>query len=157
MKKLKNIKHVWSIMCESSIVDRDSNNISIHKVLEQLNISLSPENEVQRKKNGINKPFGVTFPFQIVSLWQSINPKITPVADAEIELFDSIGQSLQTVKFTFTFEKDKPRLRTIISSPVINVIDSGVYLFKIKIKESGESNFSEVAEIPLEVRVNKKT
>ncbi len=156
MKNNKDIKHVWSILCESSTVDQQSNNVSIHKVLEQLNVDLTKINkELYDKKTLINNPAQIIFPFQIVSMWQSINPKKIPAADVEIELFDFIGQSLQKINFRLTFEKDKTRMRTIIGSQAIIVTGTGVYLFKIKIKECGESVFTEVGEIPLEVRVNK--
>ncbi len=156
MKKQKDIKHIWSILSESSVVDQQTNSLSIHKVLEQLNINLSPKDQESTKDkmksgNGITIPF----PFQIISLWQNTALNKVPTADVEIELFDFSNLSLQKINFKFSFEKDKPRMRTIINSPSINITGTGLYLFKIRLKESEEEGLIEIAEIPLEVRVNK--
>lgn len=156
MKKQKDIKHIWTVVAESSVVDQQTNNISIHKVLEQLNVSLSvKDQETLKEAINTNKAFWVSFPFQVISLWQSINPKKDPTAEVEIELVDSIGQSLQTTKFKLNFQKDKTRMRSIIGSPTIRITGMGVYLFKVRIKEDDENEFSEVTEIPLEVRLIK--
>ena len=78
----ENVKHIWSVLCESSVVDQQTNNVSIHKVLEQLNIDLTLKNK-DSKENKIdtNQIVAITFPFQIVSLWQRINPKKAPTID----------------------------------------------------------------------------
>ncbi len=154
MKKQKDIKHIWSLAAESSVVDQQTNNVSIHKVLEQLNMNISLQDREALKKNPENALL-IPFPFQIISLWQSINPKKDPTAEVEIELFDSIGFSLQSTKFNLMFEKNKTRMRSIMSSPTIRITDGGVYVFRVRIKEEGESDFLEVAEIPLEVRLTK--
>ncbi len=154
MKKQKDIKHIWSVVAQSSLVEQQTNNISILKVLEQLNVNLSIKDQ-EGLKNNPGKAILVNFPFQVISLWQSINPKKDPTADVEIEFFDPIGLSLQNIKFKLQFETKKTRMRSITSSPVISIMDTGVYLFKIRIKEDGEDNFSDVAEIPIEVRVIK--
>jgi len=154
MNKQKDIKHIWTVIAESSVVDRQTNNVSIHKIIEQLNVNVSSQDQ-ELLNNNPDKALLVNFPFQVISMWQSTNPKKDPKAEASIELFDPIGQSLQSAKFNLVFEKNKPRLRTIISSPNIRVFDSGVYLFKVRIKEEGAKDFLEVAELPLEVRVTK--
>ena len=154
MKKQKDIKHIWTVIAESSVVDQQTNNVSIHKILEQLNINVSPKDQELLKKNP-GKALLVHFPFQVISLWQSINPKKNPKAEIEVELFDPIGQNLQRATFKLIFEPNKSRLRSILSNPDIRVFDTGLYLFKIRIKEEEEDEFLEVAEIPLEVRVTK--
>lgn len=153
----QNIKHVWSILCQSSVVDQQSNNLSIHQVLEQLNVDLSEKDrKLLNNDPKVDKVIGVPFNFQVISMWQSLNNKINPVANAEIELYDPIGQSLQKIEFKLQFEKDKPRMRSIISSPILRITNKGLYIFKVRIKEGDTNTFSEVAEIPLEVRVNNK-
>jgi hypothetical protein len=155
MKKQKDIKHIWNVIAQSSLVEQETNNISILKVLEQLNVNLSVKDQ-EWLKNNPGKAVLVPFPFQIISLWQSINPKKDPMADVEIEFFDPIGLSLQNIKFKLQFEAKKTRMRSITTSPIVSVIDTGVYLFKIRIKEEEEDSFLEVAEIPIEVRITKE-
>src|SRR3989338_5214550 len=55
------INHLWSIACSRTSVDRESNNISLFEVLEQLTLSGGP---IQPGKKGV-----VPILFEIVSLW----------------------------------------------------------------------------------------
>lgn len=155
---IENIKHSWSIICQSSVIDQQTNNISIHNVLEQFTAEHSKaEIELFRKNNpAIGRGIPVNFTFQMISLWQSQNPKIQPTADVRIELFDSIGDSMQKAEFKLAFEAGKARMRTIITSPFLVVSETGLYHFKVSIKEAGSDDFAEVAEIPLEVSVTTK-
>ncbi len=154
----ENIKHAWSVVCQSSIIDQQTNNISINAVLEQFTTEHSkPQLELFKKNNPtIGRGIPVSFTFQVVSLWQSQNPKTQPSGDVTIELFDSIGDSMQKIDFRLVFEAGKARMRTIITSPVLVVSETGLYHFKVSIKETDSEKFVEVAEIPLEVGVTTK-
>lgn len=145
-------------MAQSSIVDRETNNVSIQNVVEQVQFNVSASQiELFRQQNpAIGAFLPINFAIQIISLWRSVNPQVTPSADVEIEIFDSIGQSVQKADFKLQFEEGKGRMRTIITLPTVNVSDTGLYLFKIMVKEEGESTFTEVSEIPLEVLINKQ-
>lgn len=154
----ENIKHVWSILCGSSVIDQQTNNLSIHNVLEQLDLTLTvPKNTgLEKEKVGINQPVAIPFPFQLISLFRRTNPNKVPNINVEIELFDPIGLSLQKIEFKIDFPADKSRMRSIISSPSIIVTNTGLYMFKIRIKDADQDIFQEVAEIPIEIHVNKK-
>ena len=52
------IHHVWTVLCSRALIDRDSNNISIHNVLEQLNIAAPPQPDL-----------ALNIHFEILSLW----------------------------------------------------------------------------------------
>lgn len=156
-KDSKNIKHVWSMLCQSSVIDQQTNNISLQNVLEQIQVNISSKAAEDFKKQNptIEKGLPVTFNAQIASLWRSLNPKVTPSADVEIEFFDGIGDSLQKIEFKLVFEEGKGRMRSMINVPGLVITDTGLYLFKIKVKEEGESAFTEAGEIPLEIIVIK--
>ena len=154
----ENIKHAWSVVCQSSIIDQQTNNISIHNVLEQFSSEQSASQIATFRKDNpsIGRGVPINFTFQIVSLWQSQNPKIQPSADVLIEFFDSIGDSMQKAEFKLVFEAGKARMRTIITNPFLTVSESGLYYFKVKVREEGNNDFIEVTEIPLEVNVINK-
>ncbi len=52
------IDHVWSVLCRRSSIDRETNNISLFDVVEQLQLF-----------EGSEVPSSVAGPFEIVSLW----------------------------------------------------------------------------------------
>ena len=46
-KENKKIKHLWSLICTSSSVDKTSNNISLFNIIEQLNTTITKDDMVK--------------------------------------------------------------------------------------------------------------
>lgn len=158
MKKQTKIKHIWTVIADSYVVDQQTNNLSIHKVLEQLVVTLSPQDQKNWEENKVvlNK-FPIIFSFEVISLWNKVSPDSNPTGVVEIELIDPAGLTMQKANFDLQFEEDKLRTRSIAHSPVINISTSGQYLFKISLKETGVEKFLGVAEIPLEVKIENSS
>jgi hypothetical protein len=154
----KNIKHAWSVLTQASVIDQQTNNISMQNIVEQLQVNVSEKSSAAFKLEHpeVGNVLPINFPMQVISLWRSINPNVIPGGDVEIGVFDTIGDLVQKIEFKLQFEAGKGRMRTIISIPTVNITDTGLYLFKVKIKEDGEDDFTEVAEIPFEVVVTKE-
>lgn len=137
------MKHIWSIICKKSIIDSETNNITLNEVLEEITFSFS-------NKDLINKTVSFPFDFEVISYF--IATKESEKADMEIELLNpekkKIGKFIQKIEFP----EKKLRLRVRIKTPGISVGKNGEYLFKIKIKARGEEKFQTVSEIPLFIK-----
>lgn len=61
------IRHVWTVICESSSIDRDTNNLSLLGALESLSVRPPPDTS-----------FPITIPFRhhVVSLWVRGDPDV---------------------------------------------------------------------------------
>ena len=60
------INHIWSVLCQRSVIDSKSNNISLIDIFEKLEVNLSvPVSEGKNKVKKINVPVN----YEIVSLW----------------------------------------------------------------------------------------
>ncbi len=155
---MNNIKHAWSVLTQSSVIDQTSNNLSMQNIIEQLQVNISEKASAAFKLEHpeIGNVLPVNFPMQIISLWRSINPNVIPFGDVEIDVFDNIGDLVQKINFKLQFEAGKGRMRTLITIPAVNITDTGLYLFKVKLKEDEQDLFTEVAEIPFEVLVIKE-
>lgn len=144
------IKHIWSVLCKESVINKDDNNISIHGVLEQLSVSLSPI----KKTGKLPEKFGIPMNYEIVSMWQ--RSKEVEYAKAEIEYIfvDSENTELlintQTIEISKTSRRHRSRMK-ITGMPLTK---EGDYTFKVKIKEENSNAFRLVAELPLEVKIN---
>ena len=139
------IRHAWTVICEKSIIDIDTNNISLD-VLEQLNMPnllLPPEAE------------GIILPTQLeaVSLWyrspsdlgEKVNgrlrvevtghPETQPPAHIEIDLTESC------------------RLRTRVRSNTLSIPKnfSGNFYFVTEIQN--QDDWIEVSRIPVEIKI----
>ena len=57
------MQHIWSILCQNSTIDGDTNSLSIFNCFEQLNVDIDKSKMPQDKK--VVLPIG----FDLVSLW----------------------------------------------------------------------------------------
>ncbi len=137
------IEHIWSILCSRSVIDYETNNVSIQDVVEQITINGEPVD------NGF-----LPFPFELITLWGRkdnhetakgiekvtfITPsgKTDVISEAEIDLIN-VERHRQRVKF-----------------PGIPISEAGKYYFKVELK-NGSNDWKEVAAIPLVVVFQQK-
>ncbi|MBI2123728.1 MAG: hypothetical protein HYU04_00540 [Candidatus Wildermuthbacteria bacterium] len=143
MKQSQNFKHRWSILCRGSSIDKESNNLSIFNVLEELRIT--PPNEKIKERE-----IFIQLPLQIVTLWERRGEDKT-TSEVEIELFDPIGKALQ--KISYPLSTPQKRIRSVVNTNGIKVTESGEYLFKVKMRNDKTDRFEEVEEIPLQIAI----
>ena len=147
---MKNIKHIWTVLCRSSVVDNETNNISLQDILERLQINVSLND-----KNVNNIPEGIIVPFnfEIVTMWarEDFSNKKEIKVDAKIEILDPSGKKLGEMLNNFVMLPEYRRMRNRGKSGNIKLTSSGKYVFRVSAKEENEDKFIEVAEIPLEV------
>lgn len=143
------IKHIWSVLCRESVIDKDNNNISIHGVIEELSVSLAPVNGTGKLPEKLNIPMN----YEIVSLWQK--SKGVELARAEIEYLFIDSENKELLKNTQTMEipKTSRRFRSRMKIVGMPISKGGDYQFQIKMKEEGTDTFHLVSELPLEVKI----
>ncbi len=132
------LEHIWSVLCSRSIIDSETNNVSIQDVVEQITINAEPA------ENGF-----LPFPFELITLWgrkESDNPSkgieritfVTPsgksevVSEAEIDLSNT------------------ERHRHRVKFPGLPVSEAGKYYFKVAVK-NGNSEWQQVSAVPIKV------
>lgn len=161
IKKMQSIEHVWSVLCISSSVDKESNNISLFNIVEQLAVSpiIKPPVSTNGKtvttkpKNSRDVTF-VQFPMEIVSFWnreESDKNKESPV-NIEIDLIGPNKKSITKKEIEFVFKKGYKRTRFIIKLNGVEINTFGEYKYNINVKIPEKSIFENVAQIPLEIK-----
>jgi len=140
------IEHVFSLLCRKSIIDQDTNNLSISEVLERLTI----QTEGPKSNDHIRVPVE----FEIVSLWRKI-VKDSFKGEIVITLLDPDKKVLHTQTVPLTIKPTFDRYRTRVRAKGIPVSKEGTYRFKISVEENGKE--SVVANIPLEVKISTKS
>lgn len=130
------MKHLWSIICNKLIVDKNTNSATLVDILEEIRIEKS-----DTKGNKILPIF-----FDLVSLW-GVEDEIDYEKENNviIEFYDSKKKKLNEFKFSFFVPNKRKRVGTNIRFDRFFYEDSGSYSIKIK------HNNKEVGEIPLEV------
>ena len=123
------INHLWSIACSRTSVDRESNNISLFEVLEQLTLSGGP---IQPGKKGV-----VPILFEIVSLWTKEHENETIKGRGRTVLVAPSGAELPLLEFDIDLSNHQ-RLRTINRITGLRIGEEGKHYFRIYLQTDGQ-------------------
>lgn len=135
------IQHVWSVLCSKSSIDKETNNISLFEVIEQL-----------QGEGWMGEPVLVPYPLELVSLWARAEPNRPSRGEARVILHSPSG----TTKISATQQVDLSefrRLRHRIKIPGLRVNGPGFYTFLVEVRQEEQEHWEPVARIPLEIQI----
>ncbi len=134
------INHVWTILCSQSVIDKDTNNISLQNVLEQLNIS----GPIPSDKDPALLPLRL----ELVSLWERIPNDKEARGRYQVLINSPSGATLSSLESDIDLSfYTRTRSRGRING--LQVPESGRYAFRILLIEPGDDDWRQVADIPL--------
>ena len=138
------IRHVWSVLCSRSVIDKDTNNVSIHDVIEQIGIQGEP------------KPDGfLAMPFEIISLWTR-DASNAPIEGSErISVITPSGNESIAAEVQLDLTKVE-RHRHRVKFGGLPIVEEGNYYFLVELKY-GDTEWNEVAKLPLKVLFDTKS
>lgn len=140
------IEHIWSVACTRALIDKDSNNVTLSEVLEQLTV----EAAIPRSDFPGGEPV-LPIEFEIVSFWIRTNPE-TPAKGVARILIQPPGGSASPAGDPFDVDlSEYERLRTRSRFSGLPVHESGRYWFIVQQQSGGD--WTEVARVPLQVSV----
>lgn len=137
------MKHIWSVLCTKSIIDQETNNLSLINVIEEIR----PQSPLPEKGE---VPFG----YSLVTLWTRDKQKEPESGDVRIKFISPSGKTLQTcMEYTVTLDNNtqRSRVRAVIQSLPIN--QGGIYNFRIEYKVG--SSWKKASEIPVTISTTK--
>lgn len=136
------IDHAWSVLCSNSIIDRESNNISLIDILEQWN--LPPDSEF---------PVVIGNPFVLVTMWSRANLSHGVKGRAKISIRNPNDETKDMPEYEIGLE-NHGRFRHRSGFQGFQLISEGKYVFDVFLLHDGEEEISQVvASVPLEVRL----
>jgi hypothetical protein len=141
------IYHAWTTVCQKSIIDRDSNNISLD-ILEQVSVSMPP---IPEGKDVIILPISI----EIVSLWyREMNEKGSK-GNGRIKIFDpknnEVGSADIDIDLTNS-HRHRTRIR-LDGLPILKDIVSQTFHITTEIESNDK--WTEVARVPLQAEAKK--
>ncbi len=151
------VTHVWSVLCRSSVIDPQTNNISLSNIIERVTLKRDPK-LVQYDgslSSEIKPDVVIGIPLEIVSLWRRNSAGSELKADVVIDLFGPEGEVINTFPYNFEMKNEHRRIRTRLLFGEIHTKGGGDHFLVVKIKEAGEKDFRPVAHIPLEVVIQQ--
>jgi hypothetical protein len=138
------IRHIWSLLCRSSVIDKDSNALSIFDTFEELTI-LQP----------VDEPGIVPFSFQLVTLWARADGS-KPVKGRARMVTVNPGQDEGAPTLIQIDLTQHTRLRQRVTFGALKVKAAGVKEFRLDL-ENEDGTWQTVARIPLEIKVEPRT
>ncbi|MGC2831922.1 MAG: hypothetical protein WB994_19950 [Candidatus Acidiferrum sp.] len=135
------IDHIWSLLCGKSSTDRETNNLSLFDVIEQINL-LGPVPEPGQQTL-------LPMPFELISLWSRSDPTHAEESTARIKLLAPNSVELLTQEFPINLNP-VIRLRTQMKSLAFPLSGPGRYTFTVEIRRA-EANWEIVARIPVQI------
>ena len=146
----QNIRHEWSIMCTGISVDKETNNLTLFNIIEQIQL---PKQNLLQSGEGAQKKSTIPLAFYLISMWRrsEIN---TPLKGAvEIQLTDPQGKTTQTGSYKIEFAGTIERLRSWIQWVGLDVDRSGLYALKVFFKEDGKNQPEPMGETYLSIEI----
>ncbi len=147
------IRHIWSVLCSKSSIDKDTNNVSLFEVLEQVSFNVKGPYAEKAKKIARNEHIVAPFNFEVVTLLDRESPRGEPEVALKAGIVDPAGKTLGNFDHLVRFVEGKRRMRVVMKIIGMPVNKSGVYRVMIMLKEQGGGDYKIVAEIPLEVTI----
>lgn len=145
------VKYVWSVLASSSSVDKQTNNLSLYNLLEELSLLKSEVAQKQKEAKGAFLP--VVFPFQLVTLWERAETGAIE-AQAKIQLVDPEGKILTDAIYGFKIEAQQERNRFIANFNAFPFTREGIYEFRTLLKKGDE--FIQVGSVSFRVKLTEK-
>ena len=142
------MKIIWALLCETTIVNRDNNNISLINVVDEITIPASPP----QGPSGSDPELIKLLALNMVVLWVRSNLSTPESGEARIKVVapDDIEILSAEMKVDLT---ESQRVRAVGQmTENFPFTQEGQYLFKIAAKTTG-LDWQELFELPLWVNV----
>jgi hypothetical protein len=152
------IKHIWSVLCRRSVIDGQSNNLSLFDVFEQIGINIDqPANDLKNGEFLDNLPRVLPYEYSLVTFWtREEADNGTLKMDIKLEIVDPKGAVIKDQVFETEIPEGNRRMRHLTKLTHLFLTSSGVYCFKIMYRSTGAKEYTLAAELPLEVKIEKK-
>jgi hypothetical protein len=141
------IEHIWTILCSRVITSRETNNVSLIEVTEELKLDVGTEGDKESTDQSVI-PLPVSL--VLVSLWSRMEDNKPIVGTAKDIMLTPSGKTLGEHEFKIDLS-DHMRMRTmrnLINLP-IPVKESGKYRFRTELLAEETKTWKAVSNIPL--------
>lgn len=135
------IDHVWTVVCRQSVIDRDSKNLSLFNVLEQI--------AVQGEANTGERRL-IPMDLEVVSLWSRSDYDVSAKGVQRLTLLSPDEESLASGEQEIDLSKHR-RFRNRARFRGLPMKGAGRYVFRVDQMTEGGAEWQHVMDIPLEV------
>ena len=142
------MKHIWSIICEKSSIDFESNLLSLFNCVEEMKFVVDKTKMLPKGK------LVIPVNFQIVSFWSIEDFNKENILDIKWEFSAPKEKVLNEFKNILKIKKGIKRFRNRTNVQGMPITESGRYYFRIWQKKNNK--FELVSELPIDVDLSYK-
>lgn len=153
LKKLKKVSYIGSIFCNFSVIDQETNNLSVFNIIEEINIPSSALKE-SVDKNLKDTIKVIPMVVELITLWRKLIPSEEVNGRTKVELIDPEKKVLQIIDNQLSIKSEHKTLRNRIRMSGIKVSKSGEYKFRVSASENGQE-YIEVGFLSFNINIHK--
>ncbi len=135
------IEHVWTVLCARASIDKETNNISLFEVVEQL--------QVVGPRPPDDATVLIPVSMELVTLWERTDWAIPTRGTARMALRLPDNQLYEAPLEMAVDLSTSPRHRSVMKFGAIPFRLPGVIRFEVSIRGDGQANWRIVAKVPL--------
>jgi hypothetical protein len=143
------VRHIWSVVCQSSTIDQDDNSLSINNVLDTINIRLDEGKQKSTK-------FVIPLNFEVVSLLSNVKSEQETRVEIKVVILNPNMDKLGDFTTPIIIPSGKKRMRSRIKMSGLPIKGQGDYVVLVSIKTEEDKEFKNVADLPFEVKFEKE-
>ena len=145
------IHHIWSVLCRTSIVNAQTNSITLSDVMEfiAINAVVDPATDLEKTDT-----FSFPIDYEVTALLARDDASHAEAAELLIKQNDPKHKLLMETTQAFTMPIGMSRIRLRLQIHGVTVSTTGKYNFEIGLKQPGQAHAALVASVPLEVQLN---
>lgn len=142
-------KHVWTVLCRSSVVDRETNILSLLDITEHMNMEGSADlfEEAKQKESP-----AVPVEFQLISFWIRSDLSVPETKLLRVYLVAPDAWQSPPVQASINLEGTYLRFRHRLNIGALPLRGPGLYTWCVQLNTHGDS-WETVAEIPITVAI----
>ena len=141
-----NIQWIWSVLCERSVIDIDSNNISLFNVLEEIAVSTIPPQQ--------NASLLFPLSFELVTLWARAVPTAPAKGRGRTRVIKPDGELVQPGFPIYDIDLSQyERIRVRQRLLGLPISESGTCWFSVDIWDDDHSTWQEAGRVPIKLKV----
>jgi hypothetical protein len=144
------MKHIWTILCQSSAVDIKTNLLSLFDCVEEITLG------IDKAKAPKDKNLIIPVKFQLVSFWIVEDQNKENVLEVKNQILDPDGTLLSESEQKFDIKQGIKRFRTRIMINNFTISKEGVYIIKILQRKEEKKGLRAVTEVPIDVKITYK-
>ncbi|MGD1003428.1 MAG: hypothetical protein ABR884_02535 [Minisyncoccia bacterium] len=146
----KKIEHLWSILCERSLVDEETKNITLTNVLESMQVQIQLSKDVTIGGDLFTAEKNVPVNFELVTAWKRLEEGEIK-EPVRVECLDPNGKLLATYEYKVEIAKSLERFRFRTRFNGFKFTVPGNYRFVTKIHQG--SGYREVGTTFFDVKI----